>query len=1114
MLHLHFSNRLERLRAALLQRLQATRPADPFAAEQLIVPNAALRRHLSLGLADTQGICANLHFDYLAQWLWRQIARVVPGIAAESPFAADRLAWRVHAAFGDRGFVAVHPRLRAYLGEADELMRWELAVRVAGLMEQYVTYRADWLLAWQQGRPASLAAAQPDEAWQAALWRRIDAELGRQAQHPAQAFARALRSGGAQAARAAGLPAVAHLFALPGIAPLHLQLLQPLAQCIELHLYVLNPCREYWFDLVDARRLRALAARGRDHGFEEGQRLLTSWGRQTQSHVEALVGLAGDGVEDDADFEPAAGTQLLARLQNALLTLQPLQPGSVRVDTADRSIELHVCHSLTRELEVLHDHLLTLFAQDSQLRPGDVLVALPDLDAAAPLIDAVFGTQPKERALPYAICGGRGSRVDLPARCLLALLALPASRCTASEIFGLLQQPPVARRFGLDDEALAEVHQALREAGFHWALDGEQRRTQGLPGSERFTLDDALQRLFLGFAQAEGGAPPFVGRLGAGGAEGQAALALGALWRFARALQDTLAALRMPRLPADWALLLNGLLDRFVAADESEQDDLLGLRASIAQMVQNMHDGGVAEPLPLAVLRAALQARLEDPARGAAAGGSICFASMSGLRLLPFQVVCLLGLNDGAFPSLPRADEFDLIAALPRLGDRQRRDDDRGLMLDLLLAARRSLYLSHTGRSVRDNARLPPSVLVSELLDILLPALTVPPGDAAAEARAREQLVVEHPLQAFAPQGFEPQADLRLRSHDRELAQALRARLQAEAARSPPTPLPAESETEDGDDEDEGKGERAASGPRWPFVHGPLPPPGPEWRQLSLDTLAEFFRNPCRALLRRRLRIELPWQAEELLDDEPFTVDGRLRLSLAQRLLPNLAAGDDDAALRDQALAGTELPDGTLGDVQLQVLLPQLRAFHQRLDAAAGGPPLPPLSQQWLLQIEGEAWLLKATLETLRPAGLVGGEFRLLQRLRPLEAWLRHLVLCAAAPVGVLCRTQWLAEDGGFTLDPVAEPLALLQDLVTLYRQGLRAPLHFFPRAAWQLLTGSPAAARSAWRSDAKQAFAEGDDPAYQLALRGVDNPLDADFQMLAHRVYGPLLEHYTEQKA
>jgi exodeoxyribonuclease V gamma subunit len=330
----------------------------------------------------------------------------------------------------------------------------------------------------------------------------------------------------------------------------------------------------------------------------------------------------------------------------------------------------------------------------------------------------------------------------------------------------------------------------------------------------------------------------------------------------------------------------------------------------------------------------------------------------------------------------------------------------------------------------------------------------------------------------------------------------------------PQAPLPADGEIQAVEDEDAGESEHAAPEPRWPFFHGPLPLPEAQWRQVSLDTLAEFFRNPCRALLRRRLRIELPWQAEELLDDEPFAVDGRLRLSLAQRLLPSLAAGDDDATLRHRALAGTELPDGTLGDVQLQVLLPQLRAFQQRLEAAAGGPLLPPLSPQWPLQIEGEAWLLTATLNALRPVGLVGGEFRPQQHLRPLEAWLRHLALCAAAPEGVPCRTQWLAEDGAFFLAPVADALALLQDLITLYRQGLRAPLHFFPRTGWQFMTGSAAAARSAWQSDAKQTFAEGDDPAYRLALRGVDDPLDADFQLLAHRVYGPLLQHYMAHKA
>ena len=1111
MLHILFSNRLERLRDALLGRLDAAN-GDVFTPGQLIVPSAAMRRHLSLALADAHGICANLQFGYLAQWLWQQIARLVPGVTAESPYAAPRLAWRVYAAFGDDTLPNADPRLRAYLRQADALMRWELAQRVAGLFEQYVTYRPDWLQAWSEGRHAGLQPPQPDEAWQAALWRHIDAQLGRQARHPAQAFAAALQRGGTAAARAAGVPAEAHLFALPGIAPQHLQLLQQLGACMDLYLYVLNPCQEFWFDLVDGRRLRHLAARGRARGHEEGQHLLSAWGKQTQAHVEALVEACGDAALDDADFAAAGSGTLLARLQDSLLTLQPLAPGSVRLDASDRSIELHVCHSLTRELEVLHDHLLTLFANDSQLRPGDVLVATPDLDTAAPLIDAVFGTMPKERALPYALCGARRSRVDVPARTLLALLALPASRCTASEVFGLLQQPPVARRFGLDADALAEVHDWLREAGFHWALDGAQRAAQDLPGGERYTLDDALQRLFLGFALPATGGGPVAGRLAAGDAEGTRALALGAVWRYAGALRQALQAMQQPRPPADWAALLNGLLDGFVDADEDTLDELPALRATIAQLAEDMQDGGAASALPLPVVRAALQARLDETAYGAAAGGSICFASMSGLRNLPFRVVCLVGLNDGAFPAVPRAAEFDLMAAQPRRGDRQRRDDDRGLMLDLLLSARHSLYLSHTGRSVRDNAPLPPSVLVSELLDLLLPAIADAPGDAAALARARHRLVVEHPLQPFALSGFTPGADDRLLSHDRELAQALRERLAA--AVPPATPETAGTAVDQsGDDrpDDAEDEEPAAAETRWPFFHAPLAPPGPDWREVSLPTLAEFYRNPCRSLLRRRLGIELPWQAEELQDDEPLVGDRHSLQGLAQRLLPALETGADDDALRALAHAGIELPEGALGAAQLDALLPALRCFQQRLAAAQHGPLLPPLSLQLPLQIDGEAWLLQAELAELRAEGLVGGAFRPLGGTLPLQAWLRHLVLCAAAPQGVALRSRWLAEDGAFELSAVADATTRLQALVSLYRDGLRAPLHFFPRSAWQLLRKSAAAARSTWTASPQRPYGEERDPAYQLALRGLPDPLDARFEATAQAVYGPLLQHYAE---
>ena len=1167
MLHLHFSNRFETL-TALLLRHRGAAPRDAFEADQIIVPSTAVRRALTLAVADHDGICAHVRFDFLARWLWQQIGRLVPGVAGESPFDAGVLAWRVYGAFGDAAFVAAHPRLASYLQSADDVMRFELARRTAGLLEQYITYRDDWLEAWRRHLPADLGATpaattRADAQWQAALWRRLAAELGLGTLHPAAAFAAALQRTDAAELVRTGVPASTHVFALPTMPPLHIGLLQLLGSVAEIHVYVLNPCQAYWFELVDARRLAHLALRGRAEGHEVGNRLLAAWGRQTQSHIDLLVEHSGEAATDDAHFEPNPNTTLLARVQNAILDLAELAPGSVALAEDDRSLELHVCHSMTRELEVLQDHLLGLFAADAKraggrhgtggtsgtsgtsgasaaapLRPADILVVVPDLEAAAPLIDAVFGSAPADRFIPFAVTGRARSRLNVPARALLELLALAASRCTASAVFGLLQQGIVARRFGLDDDALQRVHDWMRASGMRWALDAAQRAGLGLPADPGHTLADGFDRLFLGYALPASANQPFDGRLPAGDAEGSEALALGAFWRFADALGALHAALAVPQTPTAWLAQWLAALDTFLAPTGDELDDLRELQDTLRELGETMRRGGVEQALPLAVVRSALEQALDDPARGGVPTGSVTFSSMTSLRNLPFRVVCALGLNDGAFPTSTRPPEFDLMALHPRRGDRQRRDDERTLFLDLLLAARDSLYLSHTGRSVRDNAPLPPSVLVSELLEAVLPAIVGAvdasgvAGAPGAPARARARLVVEHPLQPFSIEAFSIDADPRVRSFNRELGDALRRSLQAapapaapglpaldpaapDAPDTPDTPnrLGAAGAEHAGDDDEGDEGDAAALTAQPLFFTAPLPPPGPEWREVTLAQLVEFFRHPNRYLLRRRLGIELPREADELLDDEPFLPDPAGRRALAQRLLPALLAGADPADVRRLARAGTELPGGALGERQLQRELDSLGRFAERVREATRAPTLPPHAVERAWAIDGETWHLRAAFADLRASGAVRWAHEPLRAGDAIEAWLNHLVLSAAPAPGVAPQTRWLLQDETLAFTAPEAPDAILHDLLRLYRRGLQAPVHFFPKSAWAFSeNGSLTQANAAWQATKDRPHGEAADAYHRLALRGEAEPLDAEFARLAGAVFGPLREHLVAE--
>jgi len=1121
MFQLHFSNRFDTLTQALLRQLAGAR-GDVLAADQLIVPSAAVRRALTLAIADHDGICANVRFDFLARWLWQQVGRVVPDVAAESPFVPSVLAWRIYSALGDAALVNAHPRLAGYLSHADDVMRFELAQRVAGLIDQYITYRPGWLDAWLQGRSAlpvkTAASALADEAWQAALWRRISTELGVSAQHPARSFIDTLQRLGQSGAMQAGLPACAHVFALSTMPPQHIELLKAIASVSEVHVYVLNPCEAYWFELIDRRRLSYLAARGLADGHEEGNRLLAAWGRKTQSHIDGLVHAMGEGITDDSDFVPHGGDTLLARLQDTLLALEPLEPGSVAIADDDRSLEVHVCHSLTRELEVLQDHLLGLFAQAADrgevLKPSSILVVTPDLEAAAPLIDAVFGTAPKDRYLPHTITGRARSSVNAPARALLALLSLAGSRFAASAVFGVLQQAIVARRFGLDDAALQQVYDWMLASGMRWAIDADHRARFDVPADARHTLADGMDRLFLGYALPSDVGEPFDGALPCGDAEGSSAVALGAFWRYTEALQQLHRSVDVAQLPDVWSALLLEAISTFMKAKDDELDDQRELQDAVRELADSMRRGGIEQPVRLAVVRAALEQLLDDPARGGVPSGGITFSSMSSLHTLPFDVVCAIGLNDGAFPSNSRPSEFDLMAIAPQRGDRQRRQDERNLFLDLLLSARHRLYLSYTGRSVRDNSPLPPSVLVSELLEVAVPAIAKDPGSPDSLAQARHQLVVEHPLQPFSIEAFTDGGDVRLRSFNRELAEALRQAAQA------PLELPqsvelATDEDGFGDEDDEGDGgtdsdDDASSDPQRPFfaVNAPLAAPGPEWREVSIAQLVEFFRNPCRYLLKHRLGIALQRDEDELQDDEPFVAEWSASTALAQRLLPRALQGTDAAELRELAAAGTELPGGAMGTQLLDRTLESMTSFAARVVQATAEPCLPAHHALIDIDLDGEAWRLSAGFADLRPSGLVRWRCDERRATDVLEAWLHHLALCADPPAGVHPCTRWLAKFDELRFDAPADPRGLLRSLLEIYRTGLSKPVHFFPKAAWALKEpgGSEAKARSKWKPSHHSGHGEETDAAYRLALRGLGDPLDKDFKELADTVFGPVV--------
>lgn len=1097
MLRLHQSNRLETLAAILAAEHQP--PSSPFEADTLVVQSLGMGRWVSLRLADHLGICANVRFVLPAAYIWELRRTLFGEQPRRSPFAAEVLAFRIMAWLDQPTNLARAPRLAGYLRQGGEQRRFHLATRIADVFDQYLVYREDWIAAWESGQLLGLGG---DEDWQALLWR--DLVAGETAAHRArwmrELLARIQERGAARELGGAGrLPERLSVFGVSALPPVFVEVLRALGEHCEVDVYALNPCREYWGEIRDTHEIGRLAGERRpeDLYLEVGHPLLASLGKQGREFFDALADTAQP--RELFDEDPRRDS-LLSILQADILELvDRRETGPLPIAADDHSLRIQVCHSPMREVEVLRDQLLALFDADPSLKPGDVAVLTPDIEKYAPYIEAVFA-EGRAARIPFSIAD-RGLAQSQPVlEAFLTLLDLPDSRFPADAVLALLEQPALLRRFGLSGDDVPLIHDWVRAVGARWGRDAAHKAEHHLPETARHTWRDALERLMLGYAlpcEVAGDALPlFSGAAPYDDLEGGRALVLGGFAEFLEALFDWAERLKQARLPQDWAEALNLLADRMFEPRGTEEGAVAQLRASLETLRELAEQAKFRAPLAARTVKAWLAARLQRPIGVAGfLTGDVAFCAMVPMRSLPFRVIALLGLNYDSFPRHQQPPGFDLMAYQPRRGDRSRRLDDRYLFLETLLSAREKLYISYVGRSIRDNAELPPSPLVSELIDVARQSAVLadvqPKEGQTPEAQLEQHLTTVHPLQPFDPAYF-----------------------------SGLPRLPGYSEAWLAAARKIGRGER---GPAALFV-GELPEPEEEWLSVDPESLGYFLSNPARYVLRRRLNLFLADGDAGFEVREPFALDYAARDQVRRVLLETVRRGEDAGSALAQAEAQGLLPHGPFGAALHDRERGLVTRFAPDLLRDLDAPRLPPLP----VDFEVDGMRLSGYLAGASAEGLAEYGFDMPGPHQLLRLWLKHLLLCRVAPEGVVRRSVLRSPAKTVVFREVPDPAAELAELLRAYRQGLRRPLPFFPKASYsyartclfpskKLASAAPEALREAALAQARGTWAgsehaagEGGNPYYQAVYRGID-PFDGEFESWALALLGPLLRSTAE---
>ena len=1075
MLHVYHSNRLEALCILLCSLRESRPPADPITPETVLVANPGIGRWLNFQIANRSGIAANIDYMLPATFVWQLYRRCLDDVPEQSAFEKGALRLRVLHELTSIGSATdkVWVPLKRYLdtdgGAVGDAKRVQLASRIADVFDQYLVYRPQMLLDWEQGTDA-VPGNDPAQRWQPALWRSLSSSASEQ--HRASLWQQFCSRADKGQIDPELLPPQLHLFNVGLLPPSTLDVLVRVAKMTaadteRVSLYFLNPAVDYWADLLDMRRaardrLKLNTAAEPLADDQAGNPLLSSLGGSGRTLMK-LLGDRSEWVHDEQFFLPADDQSLLAAVQRDLLhPYDNAAPDSKLLHTTDdQSIQLHQCYSPMREVQALHDRLLDRFNADDSLEPADVLVMVPDINTYAPVVEAVFGSvggapgsSGRARHIPWSVADRTLVQVSQVIACVERLFQLPVFEFEATGVLAFAAEPAIARRFGFDENALKTLSQWLLETGVRRTLAGQHNKLLQAPVADLHSWDFGIRRLLLGRAMPEGS--DAVGEcLPWTNIDGQQAVLLSQLLNLLEALADTQKKLQSARAVSDWVDVLNDMVARFLLPDEQEADALVQFRELIAGLDTDALRAGNTKPMSHAtfaeILRGVLAGAEQKNHRYLT--GRVTFSSMVPLRSVPFRVVCMLGLNDSDFPRQRPRLGFDLVALHPQQGDRSIRDDDRYLFLEALLSARDELYLSWIYRNLNDNAEREPSVLVSELRDYL-----------KKRYPNTEPRCVEHPLQPFSTSLFDP----------------ARPALHTFAAEwAPPVEKPDAVSLDN-------------TGLQTPAE-----------LNLSIDDFQRFWRNPSDWYCRRVLGMALWREDKEPEDAEPFDVDTLSGYGLRNALFEVLMTHDEpdkNAAYTHLARSGV-LPHGGLGKVAFSNACDEAEELATRVNQYEA-TLLEPFDIDVELQKPGPGRLYGRLYGRLQGAvqwadksiGIRHCRASNLKGYQLVTLWLAHLTGSAA---GVLTGpSRLITKDKERELRAVTPEQALdkLQPWLAYWQQGQSTALPFFANTSAAIAGAVKSKPESSWfPSSFGGAPGESEHEAVQLLYPDINHVLNRE---------------------
>ena len=687
MISFHKESDFDTLAHSMLEYHGAHPLRDPFSSEWIVVQNFDQATWLQLKATDKEGISANSRFLLPSELFWTIYRTQNPDFPKK--LASDRypLQWAIFELLLTDEYLQNVCSIR---NEKDdpvlfELRCWQVSESIADTFDQYQVFRPEMINAWENENRwynDKHVWEQEVEEWQAYIWNKL---IQKDTPTRSHAYAHLIDQLEIGFLTTDNLPERISIFGAHDVSASFHALLQNVSRHIPVHYFVKKE--------------------------------------------------SGDPIEHE----------LISKLKNKetytdIATSffdEPLEKKqSTRADI-HKDIQIHICHSIRREVQELKRTILNVLENDTEMSPTDILVAVPDIHEYEAYLRAEFGEY-SSSPLPIHFPQDYKEPQHKLYAFLQDLMNLFSTRFEASAVLNICNNECIRRAFDFSEEDMLMIRRWVSETRIHWGLNQEQVR------SGNHTWRRGVEKLFAGIAsetqsiELVHGISAYSHMYSRNDIERAAKLS-----RIIRVIEGIIDEANEYKRPSQWFFEFIGATKQLCVREDAQ------LIAELFERInEDLHISDIQASVSFNTILECIKERIPTSGSAASAfGRGIMISSYTPLQAVPFKFVAVLGLNDGVLPGRSHRPYYDLMQLFPIKGDRDVRLEGYMEFLNLYESAQGYMYASYTGLSEFDETERPPSIVLQHVIDYL------------KEAEVSSKIYY-HKLQPFSSHYFSTSSDM------------------------------------------------------------------------------------------------------------------------------------------------------------------------------------------------------------------------------------------------------------------------------------------------------------------------------------------------------------------